>query len=99
MVTLAWTSLILAFLAPIPPMQEWPEKHRHPARGSVNWLVLFLCGGFALLFAASPIAAAISASRAYDAFRVRCEATGGTLLHVWHGGHPYTCDQNRAAPG
>ena len=99
MITLVYAGLTLAFLAPVPPMREWPKKPKHPARGSVNWLMLSLCSGFALLFAASPIAAAINASRTYDAYRVRCETAGGTVLHVWHGGQPYTCDHRRAAPG
>ena len=98
MSTLAWAGLTLAFLAPVPPLREWPEQPKHPALGSVNWFVLFLCGSFALLFAASPIAAAINASRTYDAYRLRCETAGGTMLHVWHGGQPYTCDHRRAAP-
>lgn len=95
MTTLAWTGLTLAFLAPAPPMYERPETPRRPAFGSVNWLVLFLCGGFALLLAASPILTAISASRAYNSFRARCEAGGGTILHVWHGWQPYTCTSKR----
>ena len=99
MMTLVWAGLTLAFLAPGPPKSEWPEKPRRPVYGSANWLVLSLCGGFVLLFAASPIAAAIGASRTYDAFRARCEAAGGTMLHVWQGGQPYTCDHRRAASG
>ena len=98
MVISAWAGLTLAFLAPVPPMREWTEKPKRSARGSVHWLVLSLYGGLALLFAASPIAAAIGASRAYDGFRVRCETAGGTVLHGWHGWHPYTCDRRGAAP-
>ena len=99
MITPLCAGLTLAFLAPVPPMREWIEKPRRPARGSVNWLVLSLCGGCVLLFAVSPIVAAISASRTYDTFRMRCETAGGTVLHGWQGGQSYTCDHRRAARG
>lgn len=91
MAMLASTGLTLAFLAPPPQMREWAEEPVRLARGPAKWLVLFLCGGFALLVAALPIVTALSASRTYDAFRIRCEAAGGTVLHIWQGGQPYTC--------
>lgn len=99
MAVLASTGLILAFLAPVPPMREWSEEPSRPALGPVKWLLLTLCGSFALLVAASPILTAISASRTYDAFRRHCEVEGGTVLHVWQGWQPYTCDHKRVAPG
>jgi|GEM_PF-4827493 len=95
---LAWAGMILAFLAPVLPMDEWTEEPRRPTLGAVNWLVLSLCGGFALLMAASPILTAVSSSHAYDAFRTRCAAEGGTVRYVWQGARPYTCDHNRVAP-
>ena len=95
---LTWTGMTLVFLAPVPPMHDWTEEPRRPALGAVNWLVLSLCGGFALLVTASPILTAVSSSRAYDAFRTRCAVEGGTVRYVWQGARPYTCDHNRVAP-
>ena len=98
MITLVCAGLTLAFLAPVTSMREWIEEPRRPVWGPANWLVLLLCSGFAVLLAAAPIITAVSASRTYDAFRVRCETAGGTVLHVWQGGQPYTCHYGRAAP-
>ena len=98
MITPVCASLTLAFLAPVPPMREWMEEPRRPAWGPANWLMLSLCGGFAVLLASAPIITAISASRTYDAFRARCETAGGTVLYVRHDGQPYACGRRRAAP-
>lgn len=99
MAVLAWAGVALAFLAPVPPMREWTEEPRRPALGVVNWFLLSLCGGIALLVAVAPILTAVSSSRDYNAFRARCKIEGGTVLHIWQGSRPYTCDHRKATSG
>lgn len=80
-------SLVAAFLAPLPARRDpEPEPVRWPRAGWAAWAVVGLVVATAL-----PVAVALDAYHAEDAFRVRCEASGGRIAVRLDAKHPYAC--------